>query len=231
VRVARVGLTPIPTRYDEQGPSLTAPIRQPRRQPVRDRGKLVMAGPYVDDSGALLVFDVAVLDELQQREAHAWMSLKSGDRWVGDITAGVAIASADHRLRRASTPPSSRSSPPSNASSPGSTPPRPGRPGQPCVQRCSTTSRASTTQAASSTGSNRKARSTTSKTQPHNNPCPPNRGNSIPIGDTPNRRSARSRRVKNGAQNACPNPRRRAPATAGWLARSRIVGAGRNAQR
>jgi hypothetical protein len=41
VRVARVGLTPIPTRYDEQGPSLTAPSRQPRRQPVRDRRAII----------------------------------------------------------------------------------------------------------------------------------------------------------------------------------------------
>jgi uncharacterized protein len=42
------------------------PAHRERLQQLKAKGKLVMAGPYVDDSGALLVFDVAVLDELQQ---------------------------------------------------------------------------------------------------------------------------------------------------------------------
>ena len=42
------------------------PAHRERLQTLRAQGRLVMAGPYADDSGALLVFDVAALDELQQ---------------------------------------------------------------------------------------------------------------------------------------------------------------------
>ena len=78
------------------------------------------------------------------------------------------------------TPRSNRSSRPSNESSLGSTPPRPGPPEPRSDPPCSTTSKASTTPNASNNDSGTAARSTTSKNQPHNNPCPPNRVNSTP---------------------------------------------------
>jgi uncharacterized protein len=42
------------------------PAHRERLQQLKAQGKLVMAGPYADDSGAVLVFDVAELDQLQQ---------------------------------------------------------------------------------------------------------------------------------------------------------------------
>jgi hypothetical protein len=76
------------------------------------------------------------------------------------------------------TPRSNRSSRPSNENWPGSTPPAAGPPEPRSAPHCSTTSKASTTLNASNNDSGTAARSTTSKTQPHSDPCPPNRVNS-----------------------------------------------------
>jgi uncharacterized protein len=40
------------------------PAHRQRLQALREAGRLVMAGPFADDSGALLVFDVADSAEL-----------------------------------------------------------------------------------------------------------------------------------------------------------------------
>jgi hypothetical protein len=98
---------------------------------------------------------------------------------------------SDPPATASTTPPSSRSSPPSNASSPGSTPPRPGPPEPPSAQRCSATSKASTTQNASNTDSANEAPSPTSKTRSHNNPCPRKRVNSNAVAGTQIRRICR----------------------------------------
>jgi uncharacterized protein len=42
------------------------PDHRQRLQNLKELGRLLMAGPYADDSGALLVFDVSGLDEMRQ---------------------------------------------------------------------------------------------------------------------------------------------------------------------
>jgi uncharacterized protein YciI len=42
------------------------PVHRERLQSLKTNGQLVLAGPFADDSGALLVFDVAERDQLEE---------------------------------------------------------------------------------------------------------------------------------------------------------------------
>jgi uncharacterized protein YciI len=58
VYVVELTLEPDPRRFEAR------PAHRERLQQLHAAGRLVMAGPYADDSGALLVFDVADRTEL-----------------------------------------------------------------------------------------------------------------------------------------------------------------------
>lgn len=53
--------------FDDDPARLAArPAHRERLQRLHSAGRVVLAGPYADDSGALLVFDVASADELDR---------------------------------------------------------------------------------------------------------------------------------------------------------------------
>jgi uncharacterized protein len=58
--VVELALDPTPERMQAR------PDHRQRLQNLKNQGRLLMAGPYADDAGALLVFDVTELDEMQQ---------------------------------------------------------------------------------------------------------------------------------------------------------------------
>lgn len=56
--------------YDDDPARLAArPAHRERVRQLHSAGRVVMGGPYADDSGALIVFDVASADELDRELA------------------------------------------------------------------------------------------------------------------------------------------------------------------